>query len=306
MSCENTNQINHIIDNHCGEFLCKKNVVGVAYGNKCTDGMDTGEPCLQVLVSQKLPMDDIKPEDQIPEEYHGEMTDVTEIGSLRAQGFTSKVRPMLFGYSIGPSFLALAGTAGCLVYDANNYYILSNNHVMAGENLNPIGTPIIQPAIIEGGVNPRDLVANLTKFVPIKYTTATTTPANLVDAAIAKIVNVPNLVSRNIAIIGGVKGTVNATLNLPVRKSGRTTGYTTGNVLYTNAAINVGYSGGKVALYTNQIITTAMSAPGDSGSLVVDNSSKAVGLLFAGSSTVTVLNPINTVLSLLGVRLALN
>jgi hypothetical protein len=46
-------------------------------------------------------------------------------------------------------------------------------------------------------------------------------------------------------------------------------------------------------------MTTRISRSGDSGSLVVtnDGNNNPVGLLYAGSSTTTVLNPINEVLS---------
>ena len=44
------------------------------------------------------------------------------------------------------------------------------------------------------------------------------------------------------------------------------------------------------------------SAGGDSGSLVLDMRRNAIGLLFAGSSQVTILNPINAVLGSLQVE----
>ena len=80
-----------------------------------------------------------------------------------------------------------------------------------------------------------------------------------------------------------------------VKKTGRTTHFTTGRVTALNATVNVGYGGGKVAKFVNQIITTDMSAGGDSGSLVLDWQNRPVGLLFAGSSVATILNPIATV-----------
>jgi hypothetical protein len=88
-----------------------------------------------------------------------------------------------------------------------------------------------------------------------------------------------------------------------VKKTGRTTNFTTGRVTAINATVNVNYGGGKVARFCRQILTTDMSAPGDSGSLVLDEYNNPVGLLFAGSSVVTVLNPINLVQALLRIRL---
>ena len=53
-----------------------------------------------------------------------------------------------------------------------------------------------------------------------------------------------------------------------------------------------------------QIITTNMSAGGDSGSLVVTLDNIAVGLLFAGSSTAMIANQIENVRTLLRVEVA--
>jgi hypothetical protein len=47
----------------------------------------------------------------------------------------------------------------------------------------------------------------------------------------------------------------------------------------------------------------AMSQGGDSGSVVLDMNKRAVGLLFAGSSTATVMNPLPLVLDALQVHL---
>jgi len=65
----------------------------------------------------------------------------------------------------------------------------------------------------------------------------------------------------------------------------------------------VNYGSGRVARFARQILTTRMSAGGDSGSLVLDLNERAVGLLFAGSPSVTVLNNILFVQSLLRVRI---
>ena len=81
---------------------------------------------------------------------------------------------------------------------------------------------------------------------------------------------------------------------MEVKKSGRTTGLTTGTVQLLDASVQVGYGGGRTALFTNQILTTNMSKGGDSGSLLVDGEgNKAVGLLFAGSVVVTIHNPLS-------------
>jgi hypothetical protein len=85
-----------------------------------------------------------------------------------------------------------------------------------------------------------------------------------------------------------------------VRKSGRTTGYTEGVINTLDTTVEVGY-GTNSAVFEQQILANDMSDPGDSGSLILTEDNKAVGLLFAGSSTVTVINPIDAVLSALNI-----
>jgi hypothetical protein len=125
---------------------------------------------------------------------------------------------------------------------------------------------------------------------------------NLVDAAVAKPIN-PDAFTGEIRGIGTVSGTKAALLGMRVRKSGRTTDYTEGSVTLLNATVNVAY-GAKTARFTGQVITEAMSAGGDSGSLIVDaTDNTAVGLLFAGSTVATIFNPINAVLDALQVNI---
>lgn len=125
---------------------------------------------------------------------------------------------------------------------------------------------------------------------------------NLVDAAVAKPID-PNMFTGEIRGIGHISGTKPVALGMRVRKSGRTTDYTEGTITLLNATVNIAY-GTKSARFVNQVITTAMSQGGDSGSLVVDGTeNKAVGLLFAGSSQATIFNPIDVVLDELQVNI---
>jgi len=88
-----------------------------------------------------------------------------------------------------------------------------------------------------------------------------------------------------------------------VQKTGRMTNYTTGRITAINAAVDVGY-GGRVAGFIDQIVTTNISAGGDSGSLVTTLDDVAVGLIFAGSSVATIVNQIENVRALLRVEAA--
>ena len=128
------------------------------------------------------------------------------------------------------------------------------------------------------------------------------------DAAIAQLR--PNTMNTTgeIEDIGTISSVVKApSVGLAVAKSGRTTGFTTGTIASINTSVSVQYqrscgSGKKfVVPYTNQVVinSSTFSAGGDSGSLIVSNNNchQPVALLFAGSSTSTIANPIGEVLS---------
>jgi hypothetical protein len=179
---------------------------------------------------------------------------------------------------------------------------LSNNHVLANSNNAKIGDAILQPGPYDGGTIPNDIIARLSRFVPIKWKTSSSAPCNYVDAAIAE--GQFHELNREIYWIGYIKQLYIAPkVGDIVEKTGRTTNFTTGKVTAINATVDVNYGGGRVARFCRQILTTNMSAGGDSGSLVCDRDERAVGLLFAGSSTVTVLNNILYVQVLLGIRI---
>jgi hypothetical protein len=171
--------------------------------------------------------------------------------------------------------------------------------VLANSNNARIGDPILQPGPYDGGTVAADTIARLSRFVPINFAPGS---SNYVDAAIAE--GAFDVLDREIYWVGYARGGIAPALNMVVQKTGRTTNYTTGRITAINATVNVNYGGGQVARFVNQILTTNMSAGGDSGSLLLDMENRAVGLLFAGSSVVTVFNDIRYVQHLLGIRIA--
>jgi hypothetical protein len=218
-------------------------------------------------------------------------------------------RPVPIGVSTGHPDIT-AGTIGCRVKKGTNVYALSNNHVYADENKANAGDEVLQPGAYDGGTAPADTIGTLDAFVEIDFQLL---GLNTVDAAIA--LTSEALLDKKTPDDGyGTPKTaiIPAGMNLlgqQVKKYGRTTGLTKGRVEAVNATINVGYDSG-VALFVNQIIISpgTFSAGGDSGSLIVcdgkgknrANDRKSVGLLFAGSQTITVANPIGDVLNQFG------
>ncbi len=286
---------------HERALLARDNVVGVATSLKVTGGVPTGQWSVTVLVERKLPEAELAPEATVPDAVDGVPTDVVEVGPIVALVFNARVRPALPGYSVGHHNIT-AGTFGCLVRDLrvgqDAHLILSNNHVLAHTNVGAPGDLILQPGPFDGGVFPGDAVATLDRFEPIVFGAA---GYNVVDAAVARPTFTRNVTA---AIIGLVipRGVGQASVGAAVVKVGRTTQITTGRVLATNATVAVNYGTPGVAMYRHQIITTAMSAGGDSGSLLMDRDLNAIGLLFAGSPVITIHNHIADIETALGVR----
>ena len=206
------------------------------------------------------------------------------------------------------------GTLGALVEDVSGHqYILSNNHVLARTNAAASGEDIIQPGLIDQSPacfkDNTDIVADLTTFIPILFKTKGTIPSNAVDAAIAQVRAGYVDPTGFIIDIGTLSSdTMAPRLGMAVKKSGRTTGLTNGNITAVNATIDVSYGSGKTARFVNQIVvgTGEFIAAGDSGSLMVEDvatNPSAVGLLFAGSSTTAIANPIDGVLDSFGVSM---
>ena len=226
--------------------------------------------------------------------YSGQASATTEAA---ISGPSIGPRPAPIGVSTGHPRIT-AGTIGCRVKDSSgNVYALSNNHVYAWENKASIGDNVLQPGAYDGGEDPRDAIGTLYAFERITFSKRA---RNTIDAAIAlsSVANLSNGTPDGSYGIPSITA-VPATVDLAVKKHGRTTGLTSGKVYAINATVNVTYDSG-VARFVNQIVITpgAFSAGGDSGSLIVtEDGNHPVGLLFAGSSSYTIANPIDVVLS---------
>lgn len=329
---ENLNEMMTVQEDSQRNLLDMDNVVGVGLGHKVKGDEATTDPCISVLVTHKVDKTMLNKNNRVPGSIQKVKTDVVAVGELFAGGGSSallddeedeetpsiqlgvgpglrtRLRPAQGGFSVGNSRRNSAGTLGTCCYDSadfpgrpSTYYILSNNHVLALSNDGRPGDAIVQPGRLDGGRTRRDTIARLSRFVPIRFHDGSDRPCNLVDAALAEG-DLQDL-DREVYWIGHARGKAPAAIDQLVQKSGRTTGYTTGRVRQINATVDVSYGEKGLARFCGQIITTAMSAPGDSGSLVLDLEENAVGLLFAGSERSTILNPIDRVEAMLGVQI---
>ncbi len=172
-------------------------------------------------------------------------------------------------------------------------HLLSNSHVFADLRKAKVddGDLIMQPSPGEPGSNRP--IASLVNFSALKFDGDMKEP-NHVDAAIARLWGHERH-DALIPLIGAVKGYVekgDVEIGEAVRKFGRTTGYTEGRVFSIYLDIWIRYDRtGQSAFFQNQFLVepalpefAKFVVKGDSGSLVVDASQHAIGLIFAGTS----------------------
>jgi len=306
----------------------------VGIGKKVSNGIRSNVDSIVCSVKEKLDPSMLSSDELIPESIKGVPTDVIVSKTIKALAtVAAPQRPAPGGVSIG-HYGITAGTLGCYVSDLDgNKVILSNNHVMANSNAALIGDKILQPGVADGGVMPDDEFALLQDFTKIDFggiSDAPTCPIaiaaekvanffarnrhhglraykdapaeNIVDCAIARPINSDWVDDRILNIGKPIAPITIPQLGLKIQKHGRTTGYNTDEVLQLDVAAQIQYGPDLVAIFVNQILAGPMSAGGDSGSLVCDMAAHPVGLLFAGSDEVTLINPISYVLDKMYVR----
>jgi hypothetical protein len=306
------------------DLMAMPDVLGTAVGQD-----DDGEPTILVFVN----LEGANPAAtarRIPANLKGKRVTVQVTEPFRAMlkpAATTRVShtakqsaPIQLGTSGGwgldlANGYCCGGTLGSLIQIGGTQYILSNYHVFESDIVpggNSIvattGSPIIQPGLIDVRCN----AANAQEVATLQQSSSL--PGSNVDASIAKVITGMVNTDGKILEIGTIsKTTLAPKLKLAVKKSGRTTGLTRSTVSGLNATVSVAYdnecAGGAAFTKTfkGQIIISNSGsrflAGGDSGSLMVEDvttNPRAVGLLYAGSSSLAVANPINEVLGFFG------
>jgi len=311
---------------HTPELMSFPGVVGTAITADAA-----GKPAIMVMTENPMPAG------RLPAALEGfNVVEVVtgKIVAMKGGGggvsHTAKQTPPIQLGTSGGSAIDLAngyccsGTLGSLVQKGSTQYILSNSHVLAGDvvsggnsRVSAIGDDVTQPGLIDvnctaGNAN---LVADLSSLSTL-YPPASTPN---VDCAIAQVRSGMVRTDGAILEIGTLSAqTVAAFVGQTVKKSGRTTGLTRSKISGLNATVNVGYStecagSSFTKTFTGQIVITNKGSrflnSGDSGSLMVEDvttNPRAVGLLYAGSSSAAIANPIGDVLSFLGATMVGN
>lgn len=309
---------------HTPDLMSNPNVIGTA-----TTIGDDGKPAIMILVLNEATRA------AMPRMIDGVGVKVVLTDRIVAMGKppsgdtnpkAKQTPPIKLGTSGGWRYdlangYCCGGTLGSLIQVSGQKRILSNYHVFEADIVSggnnrvaQTGDPIIQPGLIDVSCN----AANAQDVATLVKTSSL--PNSNVDASSATIISGMVDPYGSILGIGTISSsTVAAYVNQPVKKSGRTTGLTRSKVSGLNATVSVGYenecAGGSAftKTFTGQILITNRAskflAGGDSGSLMVEDittNPRAVGLLFAGSSSLAVANPINEVLSFFGATMVGN
>lgn len=295
---------------HTDRLLASPGVIGTAVGL----GTD-GRPVVKIYTeSAGVP--------GLPHRLDGVPVEVEVTGELVAQ--TAPI-----GVSSGSERLIIfrgqlyctVGTLGARVTNGTSVYALSNAHVYALEGsetqgavqVGDNGDRMLQPGRVDmtaQACGSQDeigaaVIGTLSNYVPIVFSRKAN---NTVDAAIA-LVSIDQVGTATPADGYGTPSSniSSATPGLPVQKYGRTTGPTTGTVTGVNATVTIKYDKGQTRFIKQVIIQGSdgsFSAGGDSGSLIVTQSGNhPVALLFAGSTSTTIANPIKAVLDAFGVTI---
>jgi hypothetical protein len=251
-----------------------------------------------------------------------QLEDLGGLATFEPQVLVRRMRPCPSGFSVG-NVAVTAGTLGSVVYDflpgatvdppgpglgtPSKFYILSNNHVLADSNRAQLGSAIVQPGTFDGGTNPADRIATLSRFITIQFSPQTPLDQqnNVVDCALGEVQFQD--ATREQYFSGAPRAwrrKANVAVGDLIKKTGRTTNISFGRIMAVDATVDVNYGTAGTARFKDQILTTNMSAGGDSGSLVTSLDNVAVGLLYAGSTQVTILNHIENVRALLRVEIS--
>jgi len=210
---------------------------------------------------------------------------------------TDRYRPAPAGVSMGSIYT----TAGTLSYakerKTGNLIGLSNNHVSGprwGESqiAVPGETPQLQPGRFDGGV--KDGFGVLRDIVPVDLPPK----RNLVDAG---TFDSPYL-KEEILEIGEPAEIIDPKVGMRIQKSGARSGHTFSKLIDVNAVIDV--EGHGVCLFEDiAVAQPALGIPGDSGSTVLDENNRVIGLLFAGSPEVTAICKSTNIAKLLDIEI---
>jgi len=239
-------------------------------------------------------------------------------GATNQGNFYERVGRVCCGSSCAPVSEKSSGTLGALVRKNGQLFALSNNHVFAGCNHVPVGTPVMSPSDSDARAGlpaPRE-IGQHTEIHELRSGDPALVQPCTTDAAIARVIN-PNVVSswQGDAVSGydTPQNIIDPSSGMGVKKFGRTTGLTRGAVeskisLATPVQYQSKHFKGLVWFCDVWVLRAppkdVMAMSGDSGSLVVtDDAQDAIGLIFAtpANTEYAYMIPLNCITQNLGI-----
>lgn len=315
-------QLRRAMPSFAARELRRTDLAGIGIGEKTVHGISTGELCLKFLVHRKLPRALLKPEAVLPASVSvGDVRFVTDVEeAMRPQApllnvpaastepFEElRIAPVVLGGISAANDLSFYGTLGCCYRSGGRDrgpldLFVSCNHVLASYNLAPLGEPIRAPALYQAGGFQGRVIGALAMFIPLRFG-----GTNRFDCAIGRLA--PGTMSTAAIVASGVpRAPVEPTLIRPgqlVFKSGSGSGRTASRIVAVNATVKVDYwplgAIGRDTVFTEQIVTGPMGALGDSGSILLDEDNRQLGLLFAGTPVHSYFNYLAPALAAFGI-----
>lgn len=259
------------------------NMSGLGFGLKERNGKLTQEMSWRIYVSQKIPEQLLLPEDRIPSELYGMQTDViARRNTHQTKGI--KVHP---GELIANS-KGVPGTLGCLVRkrDENIWYLLTNAHVLSGQKA-LIGEPIWLIDYQPDGTYQCHLIGKTIQMEIgiIMYKGG----RYFIDCALGQLESGTQTSHRFASSVLDMDGTDIPNIGEKVIKIGAGSGLTHGiitDICYPDHA----YINRKSFEAPNQILIAPaqpgdiFSRAGDSGSIILNEANKAIGLLWGSNA----------------------
>ena len=307
---------------HEAELLAKPNVHGVGVGSRRVGGVITDDFAIFVYVTKKS---DQPGPDRIPDTIDGVSVEVVEEPrmELHVEAFrateaetkeqvlnfepTDEQRPVFGGISIGPCRFVdgnkvTAGTLGLIVRGQGRDLALSNFHVLySDDGQGKQGDSVTQPGTLDFGSCRGAFSTQIGTIVNGVLQGAPA--ADGVDAATSTIDTTS--AAKYIVNIGWADGSAAPKLNSTVRKAGRTSGLMQGTVTNIAYTLSLDYGAYGKREMRNQIrVEPAISQSGDSGSALVDENNRVVGLIIGGNQAGSTANRFDAVAGALNIAVA--
>jgi len=286
-------------------------IVALGAARRVRKGRRERELALKVYVRAKRP----SPEFPIPSTLRiagiGEIPiDVEGIGSFRLESGLGWARPVHPGLGIGCAGSRQTGTLGCLVKrndeTDDNTYVLTCAHCLSDTQPPLDAAHVYQPSPSYMGTE-SCTVAEV--FNWIKIHPAGSGQVNTADAAIAQILVPDNELVARIPYLGDIRG-MSSTIRegMTVRKVGAVTGLTT--AIVRDAHLHIAITDYRdsngaymTAEFSNLVRCDRFAVDGDSGSAVLDEDNRVVGLHMGSSDSSSVFCRMSVVASAFGIRI---